>query len=40
FLAVISTLPVVETKFMSLPVAIQIGSTCLLSVIGVAIDTV
>ena len=39
FLAVIAILPILATKFMSLPQSIQIGGTSLLIVIGVAIET-
>nr|AAB54022.1 SecY [Staphylococcus aureus subsp. aureus NCTC 8325] len=39
FLAVISILPILATKFMGLPQSIQIGGTSLLIVIGVAIET-
>lgn len=39
FLAVIAILPIIATKFMNLPQAIQLGGTSLLIVIGVAIET-
>jgi preprotein translocase subunit SecY len=39
FLAGISILPLLITKFMDLPQAIQIGGTSLLIVIGVALET-
>ncbi|AJC95453.1 preprotein translocase subunit SecY [Staphylococcus hyicus] len=39
FLAAISILPIIATKFMNLPQAIQLGGTSLLIVIGVAIET-
>ena len=39
FLAAISILPLLVTKFMNLPQAIQVGGTSLLIVIGVALET-
>jgi preprotein translocase subunit SecY len=39
FLAVVSILPVLFTKFAGLPPAVQIGGTSLLVMIGVALDT-
>lgn len=39
FLAVIAILPILATKLMNLPQAIQVGGTSLLIVIGVAIET-
>ncbi len=39
FLAVIAILPIIATKVMNLPQAIQLGGTSLLIVIGVAIET-
>ncbi|MGV3244565.1 preprotein translocase subunit SecY [Staphylococcus sp. 11261D007BR] len=39
FLAVIAILPILATKLMNLPQAIQLGGTSLLIVIGVAIET-